>query len=179
MNYFAHGRPFIDDPYFLAGTAVPDWLNVVDRRVRVRRRQALLHVDAADPLVARVAAGDRAALHATTIGFIGTRAFAELSLGLCRLLRRTRCRPTKAFGPHFLGHILVELLLDAELIAEDPSGWTTTTGASMPRRRGRGARRSTRSLPRPARDLGTFHRRCFRESGSCPTTRTMPNCCFA
>ena len=33
MNYFAHGVRFLEDPYFLAGTAVPDWLSVVDRRV--------------------------------------------------------------------------------------------------------------------------------------------------
>ena len=39
MNYFAHGHRFVDDPYFLAGTAVPDWLSVVDRKVRVRAAQ--------------------------------------------------------------------------------------------------------------------------------------------
>ena len=57
MNYFAHGRAWIDDPYMLAGTAVPDWLNVVDRRVRVRSRQAALHCESADVRVARLAAG--------------------------------------------------------------------------------------------------------------------------
>jgi hypothetical protein len=40
MNYLAHGREHLDRPYFLAGTAVPDWLNVSDRRSRVRRKQA-------------------------------------------------------------------------------------------------------------------------------------------
>ena len=40
MNYFAHGYRYIDRPWFLAGTALPDWLNVVDRRVRVRKDQA-------------------------------------------------------------------------------------------------------------------------------------------
>ena len=47
MNYFAHALPFLDQPYFMAGTAVPDWLTVVDRQrgfapetpvVRARRR---------------------------------------------------------------------------------------------------------------------------------------------
>ena len=57
MNYFAHGRHFIDDPYFLAGTAVPDWLSVADRRVRVRARQAEQHVASDDPRVSRIAAG--------------------------------------------------------------------------------------------------------------------------
>ena len=38
MNYFAHGWNYVDAPYVLAGTAVPDWLSVVDRRVRARAR---------------------------------------------------------------------------------------------------------------------------------------------
>ena len=37
MNYFGHGYRYVDDPYFLAGTAVPDWLSVINRRVRARR----------------------------------------------------------------------------------------------------------------------------------------------
>jgi hypothetical protein len=40
MNYFAHARPFLDQPYFMAGTGVPDWLTVVDRRVRLRAKHA-------------------------------------------------------------------------------------------------------------------------------------------
>ena len=40
MNYFAHGYAFLDDPYFLAGTAVPDWLSVIDRRMRARSKLA-------------------------------------------------------------------------------------------------------------------------------------------
>ncbi len=41
MNYFAHGYRFIDDPYFMAGTALPDWLSVADRRVRIRPKHLL------------------------------------------------------------------------------------------------------------------------------------------
>ena len=41
MNYFAHGRSFIDHPYLLAGTAVPDWLNLVARRSRIRTKHSL------------------------------------------------------------------------------------------------------------------------------------------
>ena len=48
MNYFAHALPFLDQPYFVAGTAVPDWLSVVDRQVRVRRRHAEPLANAAD-----------------------------------------------------------------------------------------------------------------------------------
>jgi hypothetical protein len=60
VNYFAHGRRFIDDPYFLAGTAVPDWLNVVDRQVRVRGRHAAVYANP-DPAVG----GIGLALHST------------------------------------------------------------------------------------------------------------------
>ena len=49
MNYFAHALPFLDQPYFVAGTAVPDWLSVVDRQVRVRRRHAEPLATAATP----------------------------------------------------------------------------------------------------------------------------------
>src|SRR3984957_18435669 len=41
MNYFAHGIRFVDRPWFLAGTALPDWLSVIDRRVRLRPKVML------------------------------------------------------------------------------------------------------------------------------------------
>jgi hypothetical protein len=154
MNYFAHGRLFVDDPYFLAGTAVPDWLNVVDRRVRVRSQQARRHVDAADERTARVARGivqhcdDDAWFHAT-------RAFAELSLELCRMLRE-RLPADDGFRPHFLGHILVEIMLDASLIAADPqrleayyAALDALDGPSVEEAVGRIG-------PRPATNLATF-----------------------
>ena len=79
MNYFAHALPFLDRPYFVAGTAVPDWLAVADRKVRLRSKHVEAFLDDADPYVAEVAAGilqhlrDDARFHAT-------RAFAETSL---------------------------------------------------------------------------------------------------
>src|SRR5436305_361121 len=105
MNYFAHGRHFLDDPYFLAGTAVPDWLNVVDRRVRVRSKHASLHTGSSDPLVARVAAGIVQHCHDDD-WFHRTRAFAELSLEFCQMLRAI-LPEDDGFRPHFVGHILV------------------------------------------------------------------------
>jgi len=124
MNYFAHGCDFVGDPYFLAGTAVPDWLNVVDRRVRVRARGAGALLDELsagdeDPRLAEIARGvlqhcrDDAWFHES-------RAFAELSLELCRRLRDV-LPADDGFRPHFLGHILVEILLDAALVADDPA----------------------------------------------------------
>lgn len=119
MNYFAHGRHFVDDPYFLAGTAVPDWLNVVNRRIRVRSRHAATHLHASDTRLAAVAAG--ILQHCRDDDwFHQTRAFAELSLGISWQLREL-LPADDGFRPHFLGHILVELLLDAELIRDDPT----------------------------------------------------------
>jgi hypothetical protein len=154
MNYFAHGRHFIDDPYVLAGTAVPDWLNVVDRRVRVRSRQACLHVESADPCLSGVARGivehcrDDQWFHATL-------AFAELSLELCRMLREALPRDD-GFRPHFVGHILVELLLDAALIAEAPARLDAYY-AAIDRLDPHVVERAVQVVAgRPARDLGRF-----------------------
>ena len=119
MNYFAHGRRFVGDPYFLAGTAVPDWLSVVDRKVRARQRLALRLIDDADPRVAALARGV-VQHHRDDAWFHGTRAFAELSLDLTVEIR-DRLDADSGFRSSFLGHILVEILLDAELIAADRS----------------------------------------------------------
>lgn len=118
MNYFAHGREFMDDPFFLAGTAVPDWMNVVDRANRIRGKRASQFIEDADPWVARLAAGI-VRHHADDAWFHETRPFAELSLDFARQVRDALPRD-EGFRPHFLGHILVEILLDAVLIAEAP-----------------------------------------------------------
>ena len=117
MNYLAHGRRFVEQPYFLAGTAVPDWLNVVDRKGRVRAKRALPMIDDADPQVAAVAQGI-AQHHHDDDWFHRTRAFAELSLQFTVHIRDQLPRDN-GLRPGFLGHILVELLLDAVLIEED------------------------------------------------------------
>ncbi len=154
MNYFAHGRHFVEDPYFLAGTAVPDWLNVVDRRLRVRSQQARLCVDSPDEHVARVAAGilrhceDDAWFH-------GTRAFAESSLELSRRLRE-RLPADDGFRPHFLGHILVEILLDAVLIADDPARLDAYYAAIDGLDAGAVEAAVGTIAARPAANLGTF-----------------------
>jgi len=118
MNYFAHGRAFTDDPYLLAGTALPDWLSVVDRKVRVRGRQAVLFTDDPDPCVAALAGG--VAQHCRDDAwFHETPAFAELSLEFCRDLQAV-LGADQGFRPFFLGHILVEILLDSALISAEP-----------------------------------------------------------
>lgn len=118
MNYFAHGRRFTHDPYYLAGTAAPDWLNVVDRKCRAREKLAAPFADDTDPVLAAVARGV-VQHHRDDAWFHQTQAFGELSLHLTILIRDA-LPPDQSLRPSFLGHILVELLLDAELIARHP-----------------------------------------------------------
>jgi hypothetical protein len=118
MNYFAHGRPFTEQPYFLAGTAVPDWLNVVARKVKVRSRHARPFIEDADPRVAALARGIEQH-HFDDRWFHTTDAFAELSWQFTVLIR-DHLEADDGLRPSFLGHILVELLLDACLIESCP-----------------------------------------------------------
>jgi hypothetical protein len=118
MNYFAHARHFLDDPYFVAGTAVPDWLTVVDRGVRVRSKHAGPLCGDADRRVAAVARGIMQHIR-DDARFHETRAFAETSLALT-VLSRDALGADGGFRPSFLGHVLVEILLDAALIAAAP-----------------------------------------------------------
>ena len=118
MNYFAHALDVLDDPYMLAGTAVPDWLNVADRGVRVRSKHALPFIADADPRLAAVARGIVRHLQ-DDAWFHETATFHELSWRFTALVRDA-LPDDEGFRPSFLGHILVEILLDASLIARYP-----------------------------------------------------------
>jgi len=118
MNYFAHALPFLDDPYFAVGTGVPDWLSVVDRRVRLRIKSVEPFMVDPDSLAAAVAGGVRQHL-ADDAHFHGTRAFAETNLELVVLFRDVLDGET-GLRPGFLGHLLAEVLLDAALVADHP-----------------------------------------------------------
>lgn len=119
MNYLAHGWRFAEQPYFLAGTAVPDWLSVVDRKMRARGKTAALYVNDADENLAALARGI-VQHHRDDEWFHQTTAFNELSLAFT-LQVRDSLPADDGFRPSFLGHILVELLLDATLTEEKPS----------------------------------------------------------
>ena len=118
MNYLAHGWRFAHEPYVLAGTAVPDWLNVIDRRMKVRSKTAALFVIDKDPARAAIARGI-VQHHRDDAWFHETPTFARLSGEFSRQLAAVLPND-EGFRPWFLGHILVELLLDAALIEEDP-----------------------------------------------------------
>jgi hypothetical protein len=121
MNYLAHGARFLDAPYFLAGTAVPDWLSVVDRKVRVRRpaAAALADDDDADAAMQAVAAGILQHLEDDR-WFHQTRVFAETTLQFSLQLREL-LPVDEGFRPSFLGHIVVEILIDSSLMLKEPS----------------------------------------------------------
>ena len=118
MNYFCHGYRFLSRPYFLAGTAIPDWMNVTNRRVRVRKKLVVPFLDADTEEFRELAAGV-VQHHEDDDWFHRTRAFAELSLQFAVILR-DGLPADDGLRPSFLGHILVELLLDDWLIQDDP-----------------------------------------------------------
>ena len=119
MNYFAHGIRFLDRPYFMAGTAVPDWLSVADRRVRMRTKRI-------EPLLPQWPAGSPEADVASGIlqhlsdddWFHTTLGFHAVTGQMADLFRQTL--PTDKFLNGFLGHIVTELLIDAELSQRHP-----------------------------------------------------------
>jgi hypothetical protein len=127
MNYLAHGWQFTDDPYFLAGTAAPDWLCVADRGVRVRSKNAAAWTSDKDSQLAAFARGI-CRHHADDRWFHESRAFVELSLEFSSRIRGA-LPADEGFRPWFLGHILVELLLDAALVEEKPERLTAYYGA--------------------------------------------------
>jgi hypothetical protein len=119
VNYLAHALECLADPYELAGAAVPDWLGLTRPRLRCRSRQAAPFADGDNALVAAVARGVMRH-HADDDWFHQTTAFLELSAELSRRIRHATA-DQDGVRPSFLGHILVELLLDATLMAEDRS----------------------------------------------------------
>lgn len=124
MNYFAHAFRFLDGPprpAFLAGLAVPDWLNVVDRKAKTRSKSALAFLNA-EPRGADEAAIAKGIIqhHQDDHWFHDSPAFVSLSLQFAVELRDLLA-PDPGFRPSFLGHILIELLLDDYLIGRDPN----------------------------------------------------------
>ena len=154
MNYFAHALPFLDRPYFVAGTGVPDWLTVADRQVRIRLKHAEAFLNDADPCTAEVAAGVLQHLR-DDARFHETRAFAETSLELTARVRDALGGET-GLRPAFLAHLLTELLLDAVLIADDPSRLTKYYQVLDQIDPQRIEAAVNRMAPRPTRRLAAF-----------------------
>jgi hypothetical protein len=130
VNYFAHARRHLlsnqwmmgpgvqAGPYFLAGVALPDWLSVIDRRVRARSEPAARLLKDSDPRVVAVARGI-IQHHFDDRWFHQTPEFLVLSSQFAVELRQW-LDVEQGAQPGFVGHILVELLLDSSLIVENP-----------------------------------------------------------
>lgn len=118
MNYLAHGCRFLTDPVVVAGAALPDWLNVVARRTRVRKVRAADFLEHGDPYLARLAQGV-CSHHDDDYHFHGTAAFAQLNWQFAAEIR-DRTADTTGLRPTFVGHVLVEVLLDTELASRAP-----------------------------------------------------------
>jgi hypothetical protein len=118
MNYLAHALRFLDRPYFVAGACLPDLLSVADRGVRLRSRRVEPHLIAADPEDAELYRGVLQHL-ADDDWFHATRGFAEVTGEIAVLFRRTigTDHPTPC---SFLGHVVMEMLLDSVLIEQHP-----------------------------------------------------------
>lgn len=154
MNYFAHALPFLDRPYFMVGTGIPDWLVVVDRPLRLRSKHAEPFLEDPDSSVASVAGGilqhlgDDARFHTS-------RAFVETSLSMT-VMARDALEGDTGMRPAFLGHLLVEVLLDAALIADHPDRLTEyyrVLGEVAPERVEAAV---NRMAPRPTQRLALF-----------------------
>ena len=87
MNYFTHALNHLDRPYFMAGTASPDWLSVADRKVRLRPRQLDPWLDSSDEIQAAVLRTrlpflDQENARRREIATVYNRAFAQSGLRL-------------------------------------------------------------------------------------------------
>lgn len=109
LNYFAHGMSEIGSPERLAGTAFPDWLGAADRSVRL---------DTARLDDSELAAGVRRHYHDDR-WFHATGAFLRVCADVTDLVRATPDYDRSHRG-WFLGHVLVEMLVDRFLIRDDP-----------------------------------------------------------
>jgi hypothetical protein len=118
MNYLAHALRFLDRPYFVAGACLPDLLSVADRDVRLRSRRVEPQLATAAPDDAELYRGVLQHL-ADDDWFHATRGFAEVTGEVADLFRRSigADHPTPC---SFLGHVVMEMLLDSVLIEQHP-----------------------------------------------------------
>ncbi|MBL8888968.1 MAG: hypothetical protein JNL67_03250 [Planctomycetaceae bacterium] len=119
MNYLAHAHRFLERPWFALGTLVPDFMNMVDRRARARRRQAAGLVSSADKFVGEIAAGV-VQHHDDDHRFHNSSMFIKLQDQLSQHLRTTYPDP-RGLRSWFVAHISIEMLLDRSIMEQQPA----------------------------------------------------------
>ena len=120
MNYLSHGYRFLHRPLYLAGTVVPDWLSVVNRKVRARSRLVKPFVETTTNEQFKEVGLGILQHHADDDAFHRCAPFLDMESLVGKQFRRFM--PDKFdHRPGFLGHIVVELMLDATLAANNPA----------------------------------------------------------
>ena len=120
VNYLSHAAAFLDDPALATGAVLPDLLSAIDRKCRVRKRHVdrVLAEDDLPPGQCSIVRGLAEHLD-DDHWFHGTEAFLTTSSATARLLREA-LPGDQTHRVGFLGHILVELFLDAWIEKQRP-----------------------------------------------------------
>lgn len=113
MNCFSHALPSLDDAYIAAGTCIPDWLSGADRRCRVREKKTTPFLNHEDPIVAAVAQGI-VFHHQDDHWFHSNKLFQQMNIKFAVELRDL-LDGEKGMRTSFVGHVMIELFLDAWL----------------------------------------------------------------
>jgi len=118
MNCFSHAISHLHDPYFAVGCCLPDWLSACDRKCRAREKFAIKFIDHQDSIIATTARGV-VQHHRDDDWFHRSPIFNKLILDFAVELRAVFGNE-RSMRPSLVGHIAVELFLDAYLHAEYP-----------------------------------------------------------
>ena len=120
MNYLCHGRNSLDRPYELVGTVLPDWIRILDRTARLRPWM----VDEAPRIdhSPRGAIEDGLRRHfEDDAWFHSTPIFREVTAEIAEEIRAVYPdHPDRRMRASFYAHLLVEMLLDAWLLEQEP-----------------------------------------------------------
>jgi len=126
MNCFAHSLPFFDRPYFAVGTCIPDWLTACDRKCRARKKKAAAWIDDEDPILAAVAGGV-VQHHEDDYWFHGSAIFTRINMEMA-IEYREQFGNTQSMRSSLIGHIVIEMLLDAYLESRFPGSMENMYG---------------------------------------------------
>lgn len=120
MNYLAHAHAFLEfqhpqTGWQVAGTSLPDWLRVVDKKARLRPDVLdAVHID--DDVRFEALRDGARRHHDDDLRFHADHAFDVVASDLAARLRALDA----GLRASTLGHVLVEMLLDATLMAARP-----------------------------------------------------------
>jgi hypothetical protein len=118
MNYLAHGYRFLNDPLYVAGTAIPDWLRVAAPRIRARARLVEAAISGSPDEEHLSLCQGMMQHHSDDDSFHRSVVFQQMCEELALQFRRLM--PDRYdHRPGLLGHIVTELLLDSELARRD------------------------------------------------------------